>query len=88
MSRYLAKNLQSKQKDWTEATQKRLAMTTSMIYSMKSLKMLGLSPYTEDLVQRLRRLEIGAAKRVRWIMVAYNASGMCYIIVTQVSYIP
>ncbi|KAF4783878.1 hypothetical protein HER10_EVM0001269 [Colletotrichum scovillei] len=60
MSRYLAKNLQSKQKAWTEATQKRLAMTTSMLASMKSLKMLGISSYTESLV--------------RWMMVAYNAS--------------
>lgn len=76
MSRYLAKNLQSKQKAWTEATQKRLAMTTSMLASMKSLKMLGISSYTESLVQGLRNQELNTAKKVRWMMVAYNASGM------------
>ncbi|KAK2012789.1 P-loop containing nucleoside triphosphate hydrolase protein [Colletotrichum eremochloae] len=74
MSRYLAKNLQGKQKDWTVATQKRLAMTTSMLASMKSLKMLGVSSYTESLIQNLRHEELNAAKKVRWMMVAYNAS--------------
>ncbi|KDN60706.1 hypothetical protein CSUB01_04114 [Colletotrichum sublineola] len=74
MSRYLAKNLQGKQKDWTVATQKRLAMTTSMLASMKSLKMLGVSSYTESIIQNLRHEELNAAKKVRWMMVAYNAS--------------
>jgi hypothetical protein len=76
MSRYLAKNLQSKQKAWTVATQKRIAMTTSMLGSMKSLKMLGVTTYTEYLVQNLRLEELNMAKNVRWMMVAYNASGM------------
>ncbi|KAK1995506.1 P-loop containing nucleoside triphosphate hydrolase protein [Colletotrichum falcatum] len=74
MSRYLAKNLQGKQKDWTVATQKRLAMTISMLASMKSLKMLGVSSYTESLIQSLRHEELSTAKKVRWMMVAYNAS--------------
>jgi len=75
MSRYLAKNLQSKQKNWNEATQKRLAMTASMINSMKGLKMLGITKYVETLVVTLRLQELDAAKTVRWMMVAYNASG-------------
>lgn len=76
VSRYLAKNLQGKQRDWTVATQKRLAMTISMLGSMKSLKMLGITPYTETLVQDLRVTELSNAMKVRWMMVAYNASGM------------
>jgi ATP-binding cassette, subfamily C (CFTR/MRP), member 1 len=75
MSRYLAKNLQSKKKAWTEVTQKRIAMTTSMLASMKSLKMLGLTTYTESQVHGLRLKELAMAKKVRWMMVAYNASG-------------
>lgn len=75
MSRYLAKNLQSKQKAWNVATQERIAMTTSMLTSMKSLKMLGVDTYTEALVQNLRLRELDMAKKVRWMMVAYNASG-------------
>lgn len=76
MSKYLAKNLQSKQKSWSVATQKRLAMTASMLSSIKSLKMLGTTPYTENLIQGLRIKELAMAKKVRWMMVAYNASGM------------
>lgn len=76
MSRYLAKNLQSKQKSWSVATQDRLAMTSSMLAAIKSLKMLGTTPYTETLIQNLRLRELAMAKKVRWMMVAYNASGM------------
>lgn len=75
MSKHLANNLQEKQKDWNLATQKRLAMTTSMLGSMKSLKMLGITPYTESMVHSLRLEELDMAKKVRWMMVAYNASG-------------
>ncbi|KAH8757146.1 P-loop containing nucleoside triphosphate hydrolase protein, partial [Hyaloscypha sp. PMI_1271] len=74
MSQYLAKNLQNKQRNWNVATQKRLAMTTSMLASMKSLKMLGVTTYTESLVHTLRLRELDMAKKVRWMMVAYNAS--------------
>ncbi|KAF4922595.1 ABC transporter atnG [Colletotrichum viniferum] len=74
MSKYLAQNLQSKQKDWNEATQKRLALTTSMLSSTKGLKMLGVTNYAAELVQHLRKQELEMASRVRWMMVAYNAS--------------
>jgi ATP-binding cassette, subfamily C (CFTR/MRP), member 1 len=76
MSRYLAKNLQTKQKNWNVATQQRLAMTTSMLSSMKGLKMLGVTTAMESLVHTLRLQELDMAKKVRWMMVAYNASGM------------
>ncbi|MCJ1307879.1 hypothetical protein MMC25_001527 [Agyrium rufum] len=63
MSRYLAKNLQGKQKNWNVATQNRKAMTTSMLASMKSLRMLGFIPYTESLIQNLRLQELAMAKK-------------------------
>ncbi|GKT70576.1 ATP-binding cassette containing protein [Colletotrichum tofieldiae] len=91
MSRYLAKNLQGRQKDWNAATQKRIAMTTSMLSSMKSLKMLGMASYTESLVQKLRLQELQMSKKVRWMMVAYNASanalGIFSPIVTFVAFV-
>ncbi|KAH7255182.1 P-loop containing nucleoside triphosphate hydrolase protein [Fusarium redolens] len=74
MSRYLAKNLQSKQKDWNEATQRRISLTASALSSVKVMKMLGFSTETEALLQRLRAQELDMAKKVRWMMVAYNAS--------------
>ncbi|KAF6805035.1 hypothetical protein CMUS01_14711 [Colletotrichum musicola] len=91
MSRYLAKNLQAKQKAWNEATQKRLALTASMLTSMKSLKMLGVTPHTESMVQELRLQELEMARKVRWMMVAYNASanalGIFSPILTLVLYV-
>ncbi|PNP80349.1 hypothetical protein FNYG_05948 [Fusarium nygamai] len=38
------------------------------------MKMLGFSSETEALLQRLRAQELNMAKKVRWMMVAYNAS--------------
>jgi len=38
--------------------------------------MLGLSRETEVLLQKLRAQELEMAKKVRWMMVAYNASGV------------
>lgn len=76
VSRYLAKNLQGKQRAWNLATQERIAITTSMLASMKNLKMLGVTPYTECLVQKLRLQELAMAQKVRWMRVAHNASGM------------
>ncbi|KAF4958935.1 hypothetical protein FGADI_2014 [Fusarium gaditjirri] len=74
MSRYLARNLQSKQKAWNEGTQRRISLTASALSSMKVMKMLGLSRETETLIQRLRAQELKMAAKVRWMMVAYNAS--------------
>ncbi|KPM40571.1 hypothetical protein AK830_g5983 [Neonectria ditissima] len=74
MSRYLAKNLQRQQKAWSEATQERIAMTTSMLASMSNLKMQGSDTFTEVLIHDLRCRELEMAKKVRWMMVAYNAS--------------
>ncbi|KAF5653959.1 major facilitator family transporter [Fusarium sp. NRRL 25303] len=74
MSRYLARSLQSKQKAWNEATQRRISLTASTLSSMKVTKMLGLSRQTEVLIQKLRAQELEMAKKVRWMMVAYNAS--------------
>ncbi|KAJ0322833.1 hypothetical protein COL5a_008660 [Colletotrichum fioriniae] len=91
VSRYLAKNLQSKQKDWSVATQNRIAMTTSMLGSVKSLKMLGIVDHTESLILSLRLWELEMAKKVRWMMVAYNASanalGIFAPILTLVLYV-
>ncbi|KAF1994323.1 hypothetical protein P154DRAFT_585907 [Amniculicola lignicola CBS 123094] len=74
VSHYLAKNLQSKQNDWTVATQKRLSLAISLLNSIKSLKMTGFTSHVEALLERQRAKELDMAKKVRWMMVAYNAS--------------
>ena len=75
MSAYVAKHLQVKQKDWSVATQDRLSMLASVLRGIKSMKILGLDQATSFLVSNLRAREIAKSIRLRWIMVAYNASG-------------
>ncbi|KAF3400200.1 Multidrug resistance-associated protein 1 [Penicillium rolfsii] len=74
MSLYVAKNLQTRQKDWSAATQDRLAMISAILGGIKSMKVLGLEQATSSLVSSLRAREIAMSIRLRWIMVAYNAS--------------
>lgn len=75
VSRYMAQNLRGGQRSWNEATQARISMTSSILGSMKSIKMLGISDFIFNDIQRLRKKELDAAGRVRWMMVLYNGSG-------------
>jgi ATP-binding cassette subfamily C (CFTR/MRP) protein 1 len=75
MSRYVAKHLRPKQQEWTEASQARISMTSSVLGSMKSVMMVGISEAVLRRLQELRDVEFYRASKVRWIMVAYNSSG-------------
>lgn len=75
VSRYVANHLQSRQKAWNNATQSRVAATSSMLSSMKTIKMLGLQEYLANRILDLRREELYVAAKLRWMMVYYNASG-------------
>ncbi|KAJ3943699.1 uncharacterized protein N0V96_006629 [Colletotrichum fioriniae] len=76
---------------WAQIIENRIAMTTSMLGSVKSLKMLGIVDHTESLILSLRLWELEMAKKVRWMMVAYNASanalGIFAPILTLVLYV-
>ncbi|KAJ5113787.1 ATP-binding cassette transporter [Penicillium angulare] len=74
MSAYVAAHLQSKQKDWNFATQKRIATTTTALTGIKSLKMMGIEDAIHSQISHLRKEELLMSKRLRWIHVAYNAS--------------
>lgn len=78
MGRFVAKNLQPRQKDWTNATQSRIAATSSVLSSMKIIKLLGMQHNLTDRIQDLRKEELFSASKLRWIMVYYNASGLSY----------
>ncbi|KAF4636442.1 hypothetical protein G7Y89_g1648 [Cudoniella acicularis] len=78
VSRYVAKNLKTKQKNWSHATQNRISMITSMLGSAKSMKMLGLSEATKSKISGLREEEIKMSVSFRWMMVAYNASANAF----------
>lgn len=83
MSAYVAKHLENRQKGWNKATQNRLAATTAAIEGIKSLKMMGMDDAIQSQVLHLRSNEIEMSKRLRWIMVAYNASGMSWVRLTS-----
>jgi hypothetical protein len=78
MGRFVAKNLQPRQKDWNNATQNRIAATSSVLSSMKTVKFLGMQQNLTDRIQGLRKEELFSASKLRWIMVYYNASGLLY----------
>ena len=50
-------------------------MTTSLVNEAKIIRMAGITGPMSGIVSLLRRVEIDISKKLRWIMVAYNASG-------------
>ncbi len=76
MSRYVAVHLKDRQTAWNVATQQRIAATSSMLGGIKNIKMVGLQGALYDRIMGLRQHELDNAMKVRWINVAYNASGM------------
>jgi ATP-binding cassette subfamily C (CFTR/MRP) protein 1 len=75
VSRFVAQNLKSRQKDWTAATQDRISATFCVLAAIKSVKALGLSDAISFQIQDLRVQELFRASKIRWMNVAYNASG-------------
>ncbi|TVY57487.1 ABC transporter FUM19 [Lachnellula cervina] len=74
VSRFVAKQLHPRQKAWNNATQNRVAATSSMLSAMKTVKMLGFQHYLSNRIRELRKEELFAASKLRWLMVYYNAS--------------
>lgn len=90
VSQYVARNLRGRQGAWNVASQERISLTSVVLSAIKNIKMLGLEASASSYIERLRRAEIDAAGRVRWMMVAYNASanalGMFAPVLTLVLY--
>ncbi|KAI0965812.1 putative ABC multidrug transporter [Xylaria arbuscula] len=57
------------QRSWMAGNQKRVGLTTTVISSMKNLKISGLSSTVGDYVQKLRVLELAAGARFRKITI-------------------
>lgn len=57
------------QKIWVEAIQTRVAFTSTMLGSMRSIKLLGISSVVSDLAQRLRIGENVIARKYRWLII-------------------
>jgi ATP-binding cassette subfamily C (CFTR/MRP) protein 1 len=78
VSQFVAKNLQPRQKAWNNATQNRIAATSSVLSTMKTVKMLGIQHNITNRIQELRKEELWTASKLRWVMVYYNMSGLSY----------
>ncbi|KAK6853983.1 hypothetical protein PG995_010795 [Apiospora arundinis] len=74
VSRFVAKHLQPSQKAWNSATQDRIAATSSVLKTMKVIKMLGFQGHLSSRIQKLREFELWTAAKLRWVMIYYNAS--------------
>ncbi|TRX87841.1 hypothetical protein FHL15_011259 [Xylaria flabelliformis] len=70
---YVTRNLVTDQRNWNQATQVRIAATSSMISSMKVVQSLGLQSTMSNRIANLRKNELDMAAKVRWVMVYYNA---------------
>ena len=55
---------------WVEAIQSRISFTASMLASMRTIKLLGLSNVTKTLCQNLRLSELRHAAKYRWLLLA------------------
>jgi ATP-binding cassette, subfamily C (CFTR/MRP), member 1 len=73
-----SKYISNKQQVWTAAVQKRIGLTASMLGSMKSVKMMGLSRTMSTSIQEQRIRELKSAKGYRWLVVGTNMIGMFY----------
>ncbi|KUJ15876.1 putative multidrug resistance protein [Mollisia scopiformis] len=71
----VSRNFGSAQRIWTAATQKRIAMTSSILGSMKSAKIMGLAGAMTESIQGQRETEVGLSRRYRWIAVLIYTIG-------------
>jgi ABC-type multidrug transport system fused ATPase/permease subunit len=63
------------QKIWTAATQKRIAMTSSMLGSMTSAKIMGLAGTMTESIQGQREAEVSLSRRYRWLSILVPVIG-------------
>ena len=62
---------------WLEAIERRISSTTSMLASMKGIKMLGLSDLLMTCIHNLRLDELSISRNFRKLLVWNMAFGMC-----------
>lgn len=66
----------SRQAMWLEAIERRISSTTSMLASMKGIKMLGLSDLLMTCIHNLRLDELRISRNFRKLLVWNMAFGM------------
>jgi ATP-binding cassette subfamily C (CFTR/MRP) protein 1 len=65
------------QAEWVKSVQRRIGVTSTILRSMKSVKLAGLAVSMGDLIQAERVRELKRALKFRWVLVLTNAVGTC-----------
>jgi ATP-binding cassette subfamily C (CFTR/MRP) protein 1 len=75
VQKWVGSQMSTRRVVWTEAIQRRVALTSNLLRSMKSVKLTGMVEASAKLVQseRVRELELG--KRYRWLVTWMNSIG-------------
>jgi ATP-binding cassette subfamily C (CFTR/MRP) protein 1 len=71
ISRYIS----TSQSEWNEAVQRRIAMTSTAIDSIKDIKMMGLVEPVLQRIQQLREVDVKCATRFRKMITYKNMAG-------------
>lgn len=72
---FVSKFMPAKQKIWLQAIGRRVKFTSSLLRSMKSVKLAGLVEMTSNFLQNERVRELDLACKARWYMVWQNVIG-------------
>ncbi|XWW95783.1 hypothetical protein V2A60_003750 [Cordyceps javanica] len=74
VSKFVAKNIRSRQRNWNEATERRIGALGSILGSMKSVKALGITEALLSYIADLRNDELARAGEKRFMDCQYNSS--------------
>ena len=78
---WVAKLMPSRQGVWVKAIETRVSLVSSVLDNMLPIKVLGLGPRYEKLLQKYRVRELQFSKQFRVLIVIMNAFGMCTLLV-------
>ncbi|EED18831.1 multidrug resistance protein, putative [Talaromyces stipitatus ATCC 10500] len=73
----MANIMSTRQKIWNGAIQRRIGMTSTMLGSMKNVKMMGLSGFMTRNIQEQRIHELDMATGYRWMVLSTNVASYC-----------
>ena len=71
-TRHILQRTLGRQKIWFRAIQRRVALTSSILASIRNVKKMGLGPLLTDVLQNQRVLEVQAMVKLRWSIVWQN----------------
>lgn len=84
----MGSTVSTRQKDWLQATEKRINFTSSILGSIRNVKFLGLSEIMSSKIEALRTEELEISKKFRRIQSIRVCMGVCLPLpLSQVNYV-